>query len=72
MGRIGVGVGEEFPVDESGPSRVDTKDECEKRREAHRRWRALRREWRDEWRAQRRVMREKLRTTSNFRPNPMI
>ena len=68
MSRIGVGVGEDFPVDDEKPTNgpqgaAPDPDYAEyiARREAHRRWREARREWkhrmRDEWRAHRRAFR---------------
>lgn len=58
MSKIGVGIGEEFPADDSKPAeapegdrRKDERDaECAKRREAYRKWREQRRQWRKEWR----------------------
>ena len=58
MSKIGVGIGEEFPADDSksaeapeGDRRKDERDaECAKRHEAYRKWREQRRQWRKEWR----------------------
>ncbi len=69
MSKIGVGIGEDFPVDDGKPredrsregfqggARGDDDAEYAARREAHRAWHEQRREWkrqwRDEWRARR-------------------
>src|SRR5437868_12898588 len=69
MSKIGVGIGEDFPVDDGKPRegfRSDERPQGDRdndaeyaaRREAHRAWHDQRREWkrqwRDEWRARRR------------------
>ena len=66
MGKIGVGVGEEFPVEEPEPKSESESDEkecegephhgwCDARdwRGRHHEWRAHDREWREHWREQR-------------------
>jgi hypothetical protein len=61
MGRVDIGVGDEFPVDEPVPPRNDSgnADDChwhESRDDWQRRkeeWKAQRRAWRDDWRARR-------------------
>jgi len=67
MSKIGVAIGEDFPVDERAsrpqePPHDDASAEWTARREAHRQWRAQRREWkrrwREEWRAHRRHFHE--------------
>jgi len=65
MGKFGVGVGEEFPVDEKAKREDDGPSCCdgmpngggsrEERREAWRRWRD---QTRAEWRSRKRTMRE--------------
>jgi hypothetical protein len=71
MSKIGVGVGEDFPVDETAlrrdepPRGEDGYAEWAARREAYRQWREQRREWkrrwREEWRTHRRRFREQFR-----------
>ncbi|MEI9995422.1 MAG: hypothetical protein WDM91_12570 [Rhizomicrobium sp.] len=76
MSKIGVGVGEDFPVDDgksaaaAGPEPQrgpgdDGYAEYAARREAYRRWHEQRREWkrqwRDEWHARRREFRDQFR-----------
>ena len=68
MSKIGVGIGEEFPADDSKPAeapesdrRRDERDaECAKRREAYRKWRDQRRQWRKEWRERSRAFQREL------------
>ena len=68
MSKIGVGIGVEFPADDSKPAeapegdrRKDERDaECAKRREAHRKWREQRRQWRKEWRERSRAFQRDL------------
>ena len=68
MSKIGVGIGEEFPADDSksaeapeGDRRKDERDaECAKRREAYRKWREQRRQWRKEWRERSRAFQTEL------------
>jgi hypothetical protein len=75
MGKLGVGVGDDFPIDEGkpreaappgpGPDYEKEREEWQKRREEWRRqrdqWREKRRQWRDEWRRKRREFREEMR-----------
>jgi hypothetical protein len=67
MGKLGVGVGDDFPIDEGkGPSSGPQNDpDYEKRREEwHRQreeWRERRREWRNAWRQKKREFREEMR-----------
>ena len=77
MTKIAVGIGEEFPADDSKPAeapdgdrRSHDQDEarCAARREAYRKWREQRRQWkrqwRNEWRAHRRALGAQLRNTT--------
>lgn len=75
MTKIAVGIGEEFPADDSKPAeapegdrRADQSDHdarCEARREAYRKWREQRRQWkrqwRSEWKATRCALRDQVR-----------
>ena len=70
MGKFGVGVGEDFPVDEGAAAKeggTDEKDcgEPGDQREAWRQWREQKRQWRHqmyaEWRAHKHAMHECLR-----------
>ncbi len=75
MGKLGVGVGDDFPIDEgkprdaappgAGPDYEKEREEWRKRREEWRKqrdeWREKRRQWRDEWRRKRREFREEMR-----------
>ncbi len=63
MGKLGIGVGDEFPVNEPVPPSPDAKDNA-----AHEEWCRRREEWRrrrDEWRAQRRARRADMRARRN-------
>lgn len=77
MGKLGVGVGDEFPVDEPAASTEpssDTIDADRAAREEWRRrrdeWRAQRRAWKAEWRARRNAFRADVRRSvhTNFGP----
>jgi hypothetical protein len=64
MSKIGVGVGEDFPVDEKKRPETETGPEvedlgtCHSRNDARREaWRRFRRQMRDEWHAHRRAWR---------------
>ncbi len=72
MGKIGVGIGDDFPIDDSkqegassGPSPDYNDPEYQKRREEWRRaretWREQRRQWREQWKQHRRAWREEMR-----------
>jgi len=65
MSKIGVGIGEDFPAGEPTPRDTEeVRQDCADyaaRREAYRKWRALRRQWREEWRAGRRAFRRRMR-----------
>lgn len=76
MTKIAVGIGEEFPADDSKPAeapvgdrRTEQHDQDEARRaarrEAYRKWREQRRQWkrqwRNEWKATRRALRAQCR-----------
>jgi hypothetical protein len=77
MSKIGVGIGEEFPADDSKPAEApqgDRRNETReseadyaKRREAYRKWRQQRREcrrqWRKEWRARSQAFQRELHET---------
>ena len=74
MGKFGVGVGDDFPIDEGKPREAappgadpdydKEREEWAKRREEwHRQrdeWREKRRQWRDEWRRKRREFRAEM------------
>ncbi|HTP76965.1 MAG TPA: hypothetical protein VMJ73_08275 [Rhizomicrobium sp.] len=76
MTKIGVGIGEDFPADDTKPAEAPRGDdgrnrdeayndaEYAARREAYRKWREQRREWkrqwRNEWRARKRAFREQV------------
>ncbi|HEV2562963.1 MAG TPA: hypothetical protein VGT78_12555 [Rhizomicrobium sp.] len=71
MSKIGVGVGEDFPVDD-GPGKTgneqDDRAEYEEWRRRRAEWRAQRERWRsqrDEWRAKRRAFKEKVRNAAH-------
>ena len=75
MGKFGVGVGDDFPIDEGKPREAappesnrdyeKEREEWRKRREEwHRQrdeWREKRQQWRNEWRKRRRAFREEMR-----------
>jgi Flp pilus assembly protein TadB len=72
MSKIGVGVGEDFPVDDgkqpepgerhrSGERGGETDAEHAARHEAHRRWHEQRREWKQQWKEQWRAKRDAFR-----------
>jgi len=65
MGKIGVGVGEDFPVDEGAQESVAGEKPCGGRREALRQRREQKRQWRRqmhaEWHAHKDAMRDRLR-----------
>ena len=76
MTKIAVGIGEEFPADDSktaeapdGDRRNQDDARCAARRAAYRKWREQRRQWkrqwRNEWRAHRRALGAQLRDTSH-------
>ncbi|HEX4303002.1 MAG TPA: hypothetical protein VHZ78_09425 [Rhizomicrobium sp.] len=70
MSKIGVGIGEDFPVDD--PREDAPRDEragrpgddagYEARREAHRKWHEARREWKRQWRDEWRTRRSEFRS----------
>lgn len=63
MSKLGVGVGEDFPVDDSAPAQEEGGC-CRDRHEAFRQWREQKRQWhrmRHEWRARKAAMREQFR-----------
>jgi hypothetical protein len=68
MGKLDIGVGDEFPVDDPPPHSQDsqeTQTPDEQDRAAREEWRRQRDEWRQrkaEWRAQRDAFREDMRT----------
>jgi len=72
MTKIGVGIGEEFPADDSKPAEAPRGDRrnCAHgsdearaaRREAHRKWREQRREWRRQWKKARNEQRNERRS----------
>jgi len=62
MGKLDIGVGDEFPVDETPPPSPEAQETIDSAREE---WRRQRDEWRErkaEWRAQRDAFREDMRT----------
>jgi hypothetical protein len=62
MGKLDVGVGDEFPVDDAPPPSQESEDAVRAAREE---WQRQREEWRQrkaEWRAQRDAFREEMRT----------
>ena len=62
MGKLDVGVGDEFPVDEPAPP---SPEDTEAVRAAREEWRQQKEEWRrrkDEWRAQRDAWKQDMRT----------
>ena len=65
MTKFGVGVGEDFPVDDSTPEAAQEDGGCcRDRHEAFRQWREQKRQWRrmrHEWHARRAAMREQFR-----------
>ena len=72
MGKFGVGIGDDSPIDEGKPREAappgdyeKEREEWQKRREEWRKqrdeWREKRRQWRDEWRKKRREFREEMR-----------
>jgi hypothetical protein len=67
MGKLGVGIGDEFPIDDGkqAGSEPPRDADYEKRREEYRKardaWREQRRQWRDAWREKRRAFREDMR-----------
>jgi hypothetical protein len=65
MSKIGVNVGEDFPVDEGAPPNTSEPEGCRgNRAEAFRQWHARKHQWhqkRAEWRARKRAMREQFR-----------
>ena len=63
MSKIGVGVGEEFPVDEHAKDGPEVEDlgTCHSRNhDRHQAWRKFRRQMHDEWHARRRAFRDAL------------
>jgi len=59
MGKLGVGVGEDFPMDDGKPRDTESEAEWQKAREE---WRKAHDEWhkqREEWREKRRELRDK-------------
>ena len=67
MSKIGVGVGEDFPVDEKNRSETETQPEvedlgtCHSRNQArHDAWRQFRHQMHEEWHAKRRAFRDRL------------
>jgi anti-sigma factor RsiW len=75
MTKIAVGIGEEFPADDSKPAEApdgdrraeqhgQTRDDarCAARRAAYRKWREQRRQWKRQWRNEWRAHRRALRT----------
>jgi tRNA A37 N6-isopentenylltransferase MiaA len=63
MSKIGVGVGEDFPVDENDKSGPEVEDlgNCHSRHRARRQaWHQFRRQMREEWHARRQAMRDAL------------
>src|SRR5579864_813236 len=72
MTKIGVGIGEEFPADDSKPAEAPRGDRrnCAygsdearaARREAYRKWREQRREWRRQWKKARNEQRNERRS----------
>jgi hypothetical protein len=74
MSKIGVGIGEDFPVDDGGENRRNDAPDAN-RDEAYRKWREARREWKrqwkHEWKSRRREYRARYRDAyydSNGRP----
>lgn len=75
MGKFGVGIGDEFPIEDqkpsenaggpSGPGDPDYERRREEWRKAREAWRDQRRQWREEWRARwrehKRAIREEMR-----------
>jgi hypothetical protein len=62
MGKLDIGVGDEFPVDETPPPSPETQETIDSARQE---WRRQRDDWRQrkaEWRAQRDAFREDMRT----------
>jgi hypothetical protein len=69
MSKLGVGVGEDFPVDDTAPN-PEQSDCAQEHFEA---WREQRRQWRKmrhEWRAKRAAMREQFRARYGHRHGP--
>jgi hypothetical protein len=74
MGKFGVGVGDDFPIDDgnkpetgaadAGADHAKDREEYERRREEWRKqrdeWRARRNQWRDEWRRRKREFRAEM------------
>lgn len=63
MSKIGVGVGEDFPVDENGKPEPDVEDlgHCHHRRRARKEeWRHFRHQMHEKWQARRRAFRDGL------------
>ena len=61
MGKLGVGIGDDFPIDDGRPQDTappgpgsDYEREREEWRKRREEWREKRRQWRDEWRKKRR------------------
>lgn len=64
MGKLDIGVGDEFPVDEPPPPSQDTEEAVRAAREE---WQHQKEDWhrrRHEWRAQRQAFKEEMRTRS--------
>jgi len=73
MGKLGVGIGEDFPVDDAksaaeGASGTagdqhgqDDEARREERRRRHEAWHEKKRQWREEWRGRRNAFREEMR-----------
>ena len=68
MSKFGVGVGDDFPIDEGKPREAapagagpDYEKEREEWRKQREEWREKRRQWHDEWRRKRRQFREEMR-----------
>jgi hypothetical protein len=72
MGKLGVGIGDDFPVDDGKPENGSPDPDYEKQREEWRRksdewhrareeWRERRRQWRDEWRKKKREFRQEMK-----------
>lgn len=60
MSKIGVGVGEEFPVDEDANPQTEDLGTCYSRNAERRaQWRRFRQQMREEWRARRRAWRDR-------------
>jgi hypothetical protein len=61
MSKIGVGVGEEFPVDETKPAEGGAPGSQDEDRARYRAWREEREKMRSEWREKKRAFREEIR-----------